>query len=266
MKSALLMLRLCALALALVGIVAVVIRRKVDGRRDRMVISVITLALLLHVAILGGRAYVISFVPLASISDVLVLLSLLVLGIYLASGKLRAHPSVGIGVCGASAAMLALSALVAPAGHIPPELRSLMLPIHVLGATASYACFTLNCVLYVYLAVRSLASGASARADLTSLTMLARRFGLAGYVLFAVFVMGMGMVWAKIAWGRFWGWDPKEILSLVTFCAYSLYLYFETVIKPESRGLLGCLSALAYLSLVLTAIFGMRLAGLHSFG
>jgi len=74
----------------------------------------------------------------------------------------------------------------------------------------------------------------------------------------------MGMVWARSAWGRYWRWDPKETMSLVAFCVYSLYLYFEAVIKPDSRGLLGALSAIGYVTLLLTAALGMRLAGLRS--
>jgi len=53
-------------------------------------------------------------------------------------------------------------------------------------------------------------------------------------------------------------------MSLVAFCIYSLCLYFEAVIKPDSRGLLGALSAIGYVTLLLTAALGMRLAGLRS--
>ena len=39
------------------------------------------------------------------------------------------------------------------------------------------------------------------------------------------FTIAAGAIWAEYAWGRFWGWDPKETWSLVTWVVYAAYLH-----------------------------------------
>ncbi len=38
-------------------------------------------------------------------------------------------------------------------------------------------------------------------------------------------VLVAGPIWAEYAWGRYWGWDPKEVWSLVTWVVYAAYLH-----------------------------------------
>jgi cytochrome c-type biogenesis protein CcsB len=74
-----------------------------------------------------------------------------------------------------------------------------------------------------------------------------------------------GAVWANSAWGRYWGWDPKETWSLVTWFVYATLLHARMM-----RGWHG--KRIAYLSIigfaaVLFTYFGVNLLpGLHSYG
>jgi len=74
-----------------------------------------------------------------------------------------------------------------------------------------------------------------------------------------------GAVWANSAWGRYWGWDPKETWSLITWFIYATLLHARTV-----RGWHG--KRIAFLSMfgfaaVLFTYFGVNLLpGLHSYG
>jgi len=85
---------------------------------------------------------------------------------------------------------------------------------------------------------------------------------------FPIFTLGgliFAMIWAEIAWGRFWGWDPKEVWALITWLYYSAYLHFRL-----SRGWHGRKSAwLAVIGfvIVLFTLVGVNLliAGLHSY-
>src|SRR5690606_30322869 len=85
---------------------------------------------------------------------------------------------------------------------------------------------------------------------------------------FPIFTLGgliFAMIWAEIAWGRFWGWDPKEVWALITWLYYSAYLHFRL-----SRGWHGRRSAwLAVIGfvIVLFTLVGVNLliAGLHSY-
>ena len=59
---------------------------------------------------------------------------------------------------------------------------------------------------------------------------------------FPIFTLGgliFAMIWAQLAWGRFWGWDPKEVWALITWLFYSAYLHLRL-----SRGHQGAKSLL----------------------
>lgn len=86
-----------------------------------------------------------------------------------------------------------------------------------------------------------------------------------GFPIFTLGALIFAMIWAEIAWGRFWGWDPKEVWALITWLFYSAYLHFRL-----SRGWQGLKSAwLAVIGfvIVLFTLIGVNLiiAGLHSY-
>lgn len=86
-----------------------------------------------------------------------------------------------------------------------------------------------------------------------------------GFPIFTLGALIFAMIWANIAWGRFWGWDPKEVWALITWLYYSAYLHFRL-----SRGWQGKPSAwLAVIGfvVVLFTLVGVNLviAGLHSY-
>ncbi len=86
-----------------------------------------------------------------------------------------------------------------------------------------------------------------------------------GFPLFTVGAIIFGMVWAQKAWGRYWGWDPKETWALITFLVYSLYLHLR--LTKGWRGLgAAVLSVVGFLVTMFT-LFGVNLllAGLHSY-
>ncbi|MCM2590607.1 c-type cytochrome biogenesis protein CcsB [Rossellomorea marisflavi] len=85
---------------------------------------------------------------------------------------------------------------------------------------------------------------------------------------FPVFTLGgliFAMIWAQIAWNRYWGWDPKEVWALVTFLFYAAFLHLRL-----SKGWHGEKSA--WLAVVGVAIIlfnlvavNLIIAGLHSY-
>jgi len=54
---------------------------------------------------------------------------------------------------------------------------------------------------------------------------------------FPVLTVGilMGGIWAYGAWGRFWGWDPKETWSLITALVYAAYLHMRFIAGWRGR-------------------------------
>jgi ABC-type transport system involved in cytochrome c biogenesis permease subunit len=71
-----------------------------------------------------------------------------------------------------------------------------------------------------------------------------------------------GMIWAEVAWGSYWSWDPKETLSLALFVELSFaeVAYFEK--KPN---LAKWLALIACVLVIITASTSFIIAGLHSF-
>lgn len=86
-----------------------------------------------------------------------------------------------------------------------------------------------------------------------------------GFPVFTLGALIFAMIWAKIAWSRFWGWDPKEVWALITWLFYSVYLHLRL-----SRGYIGAKSSwLAVIGFVIVmfTLIGVNLiiAGLHSY-
>jgi cytochrome c-type biogenesis protein CcsB len=77
----------------------------------------------------------------------------------------------------------------------------------------------------------------------------------------------LGGVWADYSWGRFWGWDPKEVWALIALLGYLAVLHARFVGWVGSRGLAAL--SVACFALVVMAWYGVNFvlgAGLHSYG
>jgi len=74
-----------------------------------------------------------------------------------------------------------------------------------------------------------------------------------------------GAVWANAAWGRYWGWDPKETWALVTWLVYALYLHLR-FIKGWRGKRMAAVAVVGFVFVVFT-YFGVNflLGGLHSY-
>lgn len=86
-----------------------------------------------------------------------------------------------------------------------------------------------------------------------------------GYPIFTLGALIFAMIWAAEAWGRFWGWDPKEVWALITWLFYAAYLHFRL-----SRGWQGkrssWLAVIGFLVVMFTLVgVNLVIAGLHSY-
>ncbi|MFJ7732931.1 c-type cytochrome biogenesis protein CcsB [Lysinibacillus sp. NPDC097231] len=101
------------------------------------------------------------------------------------------------------------------------------------------------------------------RADL--LDEVCYRSVLIGYPIFTLGALIFGMIWAQLAWGSFWSWDPKEVWALVSWLYYSVFLHLRL-----SRNWQGEKSAWLVIAGFALIIFNLvfvnfLLAGLHSY-
>ena len=103
--------------------------------------------------------------------------------------------------------------------------------------------------------------------DMRRLEDVTYRTVIAGWPLLGVGIV-MGGVWANEAWGRFWGWDPKETWALITWIVYAGYLH--TRITLGWTGKRTAAIAVAAFAVVVFTFMGVNLGltgdGLHSYG
>jgi cytochrome c-type biogenesis protein CcsB len=86
-----------------------------------------------------------------------------------------------------------------------------------------------------------------------------------GFPLFTIGGLLMGAIWAKGAWGRYWGWDPKETWSLITWFVYALYLHARFVSGWNKR--VAILAVIGFAGVIITYLgVNLVLPGLHSYG
>lgn len=86
-----------------------------------------------------------------------------------------------------------------------------------------------------------------------------------GFPLFTLGALVFAMIWAQEAWGRFWGWDPKEVWALITWLFYAAYLHLRL-----SKGWHGMSSAwlavIGFIIIMFNLVFvNLVIAGLHSY-
>lgn len=76
-----------------------------------------------------------------------------------------------------------------------------------------------------------------------------------------------GSIWAASSWGRYWGWDPKEVWSLVAFLAYMAILHARFDKQIEDFGVaVGSIAAFWMILMTYLGVNYVLAAGLHSYG
>ncbi|MGK5111009.1 MULTISPECIES: c-type cytochrome biogenesis protein CcsB [unclassified Geodermatophilus] len=158
-------------------------------------------------------------------------------------------------------------------GPLVAALRSSWLAVHVSTAILGFGIFFVSgiaSVLYL-LRVRHETGGADAGSSVLSrlpsaatLDRVAHRTAVFGFPIWTFAVIA-GAIWAESAWGRFWGWDPKETWAFIAWVVYAGYLHARTTAGWRGRpaawvnvvGLGVMIFNLLYVNMVST--------GLHSY-
>ena len=112
--------------------------------------------------------------------------------------------------------------LYVQAGPVVPALNSYWLALHVGAAIIASGLFFLAAVTGVLYLVRR--PGAMRLPDRETLERIAHRAIVLAFPVWTFAVIA-GALWADRAWGRYWGWDPKEVWSFITWLAYAAYLH-----------------------------------------
>jgi ABC-type transport system involved in cytochrome c biogenesis permease subunit len=162
----------------------------------------------------------------------------------------------------ALALLMISSSPLAPRDIQPPipALQSLWLVLHVTLAFIGEAFFVVSLpAAIVFLAARDEErKAASDRIMYTSVAI--------GYPIFTAGALIFGAIWAEVAWGQWWSWDPKETWALITWLVYTAYLHSRLV--RRLRGKISAVLAIVGFAFTVFTFFGVNflLSGLHSYG
>lgn len=128
---------------------------------------------------------------------------------------------------------LAVTVLYTEAAQLVPALKSYWLIIHVSAAIVCAGAFTVGAGTAGLSLIRARVeskNGSAVTGWLTHVPSVERLRTLTNRVLaFAfplwTFAVIAGAIWAENAWGRYWGWDPKETWAFITWVLYAAYLH-----------------------------------------
>ena len=161
-------------------------------------------------------------------------------------------------------------ALLAFAAAVPNDIQPLvpalqqntLLTLHVSVAILAYACFAVSFAAgALYLVQERLHT--RALPELASLDEVGFLSAALGFP-FMTLILILGAYWANIAWGRYWGWDPKETASLVTWLLYAAYLHARALRQWRGRRT-AALLVLGFVAVMLTYFGNYFLTGLHAY-
>ena len=170
-----------------------------------------------------------------------------------------------------------LTWIYTPAGSLVPALQSYWIAIHVTAMIVAIGLFIFGAVvttLYL-LADRSQRRLAAGQPSWSAgiwrhlpvpavLDRLSYRSVLFGFPVWTFGVMA-GAIWADHAWGRYWGWDPKETWSFITWVVYAMFLHSRAT--AGWRGRRAAWIQLAAFTCLMFNVIGVNLwiTGLHSY-
>lgn len=124
------------------------------------------------------------------------------------------------------------------ASTLPPALQSGWIWVHIVGASAGFASVLIAAGLgLIYLLKEKNSGGIYEKLpDIKSIDMLSYRFISGGFILFSL-MMVSGCFWANQVKGTYWGWDPVEVWSLISWLVYGIYLHLRITFGWRGRKL-----------------------------
>ena len=161
------------------------------------------------------------------------------------------------------------------AAPVMPALQSYWLPIHVSVVSLGSGVFLVAGVASILFLLKMSrfgapdAQGALARIvaklpDAQTLDRIAYRTTIFGFPIFGFGVI-FGAIWAEEAWGRYWGWDPKETVSFIAWVVYAAYLHARSTAGWRDKKA-AWINVVGFVAMVFNLFFiNLVTVGLHSY-
>jgi cytochrome c-type biogenesis protein CcsB len=245
-------------------------------RLGRVAVSLTTLAFGLHLASVVARGISAGRPPWGNMFEFSVTGSLAVTGVYLILLARRDVRYLGVFVMLPVLLTLglAVTVLYTESAQLVPALKSVWLVIHVTAAMIASGILTIGfaqtiCYLVQERRERRPAEQRSpsfmdrlpsaAVLDRSAYRMHAFAFPIWTFAVIA------GAIWAENAWGRYWGWDPKETWAFITWMVYACYLHARATAGWRGRKA-AYVALLGYSTFLFNyLVVNIWLVGFHSY-
>ncbi|OZD70503.1 c-type cytochrome biogenesis protein CcsB [Rhodococcus sp. 06-1059B-a] len=163
--------------------------------------------------------------------------------------------------------------LYANAAPVVPALQSYWLPVHVSIISLGSGVFLISGVASTLFLLRirypetpgsRMGRFIARLPSAQTLDALAYKTTIFAFPLFGIGVI-LGAIWAEAAWGRFWGWDPKETVSFITWIVYASYLHARATSGwRDTRA--AWINIAGFVAMLFNLfIINMVVSGLHSY-
>lgn len=230
---------------------------------SRIVTVVIFLVFLYLTLLMAVRGYIGGYLPLSNGFETMVFMAWCSLLLTLLL-KRRFFMSVPFGLllCGLTLMVAMMGETNPKITQLIPVLQSPLLSIHVVVIMTSYSLFAfamLNGVTALVL------NRSCTKQQIEYLAIVSRLIIYPAVFLLTIGIF-VGAVWANVSWGRYWGWDPKEVWALITLLVYSLALH-SRLLSPFNKPMFVHIFSIVAFFTVLITYFGVNfiLGGMHSY-
>jgi len=243
----------------------------------RIALSLTVLAWAVLVAAVVARGLAAQRVPWGNMFEFACAAIAVVLTVYLILVRLQQVEWLGGIVTGFGVVVLGSSiTYYVPAGPLVPALHSYWLVIHVAAAMIAGGAFLVGAGASALYLLKSRAERRTPQtADrvgyiwrlptTAAMDQLAYRVHAFAFPIWTFGALIAGPIWAQYAWGRYWGWDPKEVWAFITWVVYAGYLHARATAGWKGKG--AAVLALVGFACFLFNFVGVNLfiSGLHSY-
>ncbi|WP_417508531.1 c-type cytochrome biogenesis protein CcsB [Microbacterium sp.] len=240
---------------------------------ERIAFALVVLGWMFHAAGVALRGMAQGFVPWANMYEFALISSALIIGVFIVIQWWQNLKFLGVYITGFTLITLGVGTVnfYVPVKPLPPALDSYWLIIHVIVASLGTALFAIGAGLAIIqlLQTRREAGKKSLALlktlpDAMKLENLTYFTTVIGFV-FWTFTLIAGSIWAERSWGRYWGWDTKEVWTFIIWVIYAGYIHARA-----TRGWRGTRSAwlaiIGFLAVIFNyAIVNVFIPGLHSY-
>ncbi len=162
------------------------------------------------------------------------------------------------------AMLLYASTVSAEASPLMPALQNrLLLTLHVVTAVLAYGAAGVSFGAAVLFLLRPYLTRVRGLPSADLLDEIGYRAVVIAFPLLTIMII-LGAIWADIAWGRYWSWDPKETAALVTWLIYGAYLHAR-VVRDWRGSKAAWLLILGFAAILFTYFGNLFFGGLHSY-